>query len=169
MSRESQYRSFIKVEQGKKTDQDDAMLFFLAASGLERIECEVLILNIFIITWSCLNKKYPRDLLDMYTVKMYERLSPSIPEEVEIIPRVHLTREALLKTFEEDWLGNRFKTYYEAIKNLGSDSGVWEIGKTIVGKFGGNVRDYAQALKAGTAFIISLKHVGNYLDNFEIE
>lgn len=110
---------------------------------------------------------------------MYERILPLIPEEVTIRfskkpgeggIEIHLpNKEAVLASFEEDWINSRYAEYYKAVKNLGSESGIHEIGEIIVKNLGGNIDDPEQTLKASMSFVTSLKHINNYLDNFEIE
>jgi len=162
MCRESQYLSIIEVEQSKRVN-------------LKKLEFEILILNMFLVTWLCQNKKFQRDVLDIYTINMYERILPLIPEEIKIgFPKIgkgeiSLPQETLLAAFEQEWLNERYKMYYKAIKNLEGDSGVWEIGKIIVRNLGGDIDDPEQVTKAGACFIISLKCVSEYLDNFDIE
>jgi len=162
MCRESQYRSIVQPEQS-------------GLNNSKKIEFEILILNMFIIVWLCQIKKFPKDLLDFYTINMYEKILPLIPEEIKIglskfgNASVTLPQETLLAAFEQEWLNERFTTYYKAMKNLDTESGVWEIGKIIVRNLGGDVSRPVSIMKAMTSFFLSLKHIGNYLDNFEIE
>jgi len=162
LSKESQYRSITKSEKGKQVN-------------LKKIKFEIFILNMFIITWLCQNKKFSKDLLDLCTINMYERVLPLLPEGIELgfskwgNAKIHLPRETLLAAFEQEWLNDRYAVYYKAVKNLESDSGTREIGKIIVKNLCGNMDDPIQTLKAGTSFIVSLKHISNYLDNLEID
>jgi len=162
MYRESQYRSIVQPEQS-------------GLNNSKKIEFEILILNMFIIVWLCQIKKFPKDLLDFYTINMYEKILPLIPEEIKIglskfgNASITLPQETLLASFEQEWLNERFTTYYKATENLESESGVWEIGKIIVKNLGGDIEDPFPVGKTLVFFMTSLKHIGNYLDNFEIE
>lgn len=83
--------------------------------------------------------------------------------------RIHLTTEALMKAFDEEWLYERFTNYHQAMGDLDADSGDMKLGKLIVENFGGDTEDITQALKAYSSFALSLKHVGKFLDNFKIK
>lgn len=160
LCRESEYRSIIEIKPGNQI-------------GSKKLEFEILILNMFSITWVCQNKKFPRELLDIYHANMYEKIRHVFPDTEMGFSKfgdatIQLPQETLLAAFEQEWLNKRYKTYYEAVKKLESDSGAWEIGKIVVKNLGGNVDNPVPVLKASSHFIISLKCISDYLDNFDV-
>ena len=137
---------------------------------------ECIIFYMFIITFVCRKNNFPNKLLDLYHIKMYDEITArNIIPTRNIIPKmkgelvIHMRKDTLVSALFEEKLNERYKTYYKCIKYLNDDNGVWEIGKMIVNNFGCDINDPELALKAGSDFIISIKHISKYLSKFDLE